>query len=190
MGLSVDTSLAKFMCSSPLTRKRNDWIYILNSLLCDLLCKWASLVAQMVKNLSSMQETWVWSLYWEDPLEKEMATPSSVLVWRITWTEEPGGLQSMESQRIRYSWVTNFHFQGGLVSFLYEFRGFFFFFFFLPFCYSFLLVWPNHYQSHSSANIYSSSDVPSAEKHRDKYSFRGIRSNEGGAAETQQWERV
>ena len=54
-----------------------------------------SLVAQLVKNLPVMQETQVWSLGWEDPLEKEMATHSSILVWRIPWTEEPGGLQSM-----------------------------------------------------------------------------------------------
>ena len=54
-----------------------------------------SLVAQMVKNLPEMQETWVQSLGREDPLEKEMATHSSILAWRIQWTEEPGGLQSM-----------------------------------------------------------------------------------------------
>ena len=46
-----------------------------------------------------MQETWVWSLDWEDPLEKEMATYSSILAWEIPWTGEPGGLQSMGSQR-------------------------------------------------------------------------------------------
>ena len=46
-----------------------------------------------------MQETWVWFLDWEDPLEKEMATYSSILAWEIPWTEEPGGLQSMGSQR-------------------------------------------------------------------------------------------
>ena len=50
------------------------------------------LVAQTVKNLSSVQETWVRSLGWEDPLEKGMATHSSILSWRISWTEEPGGL--------------------------------------------------------------------------------------------------
>ena len=55
---------------------------------------WASLVAQSVKNLPAMQETWVQSLVWEDPLKKEMATHSSILAWRITWTEEYGGLQS------------------------------------------------------------------------------------------------
>ena len=60
----------------------------------------ASLVAQLVKNLPAMQETWVRSLGWEDPLEKEMATQSSILAWRIPWTEEPGGLQSTGSQRV------------------------------------------------------------------------------------------
>ena len=49
-------------------------------------CSWASLVAQRVKNLTAMQETWVWSLSWEDPLEKVMATHSSILAWRIPWT--------------------------------------------------------------------------------------------------------
>ena len=55
-------------------------------------------MAQLVENLSAMQETWVQPLGREDPLEKEMVTHSSVLAWRIPWTEEPGGLQSMESQ--------------------------------------------------------------------------------------------
>ena len=57
-------------------------------------------MVQMVKNLPAMWETWVRSLGWEDPLEKEMATHSSILAWRIPWTEEPGGLQFMESQRV------------------------------------------------------------------------------------------
>ena len=61
---------------------------------------WASLVAQMVKNLPAMQETHIESLGRKDPLEKGMATPSSILTWRILWTEEPGGLQSMGSQRV------------------------------------------------------------------------------------------
>ena len=52
-------------------------------------------MAQMVKNLPAMQNTRVWSLGWEDPLEKGMATHSSILAWRIPWTEEPGGLQFM-----------------------------------------------------------------------------------------------
>ena len=56
---------------------------------------WASLVTQMVKNLPAMWETWVRSLGWEDPLDEGMAVPSSILGWRIPWTEEPGGLQSM-----------------------------------------------------------------------------------------------
>ena len=55
---------------------------------------WASLVAQMVKNLPAIQETQVQSLGWEDPLEKGMATHSSILAWRISWTKEPGGLPS------------------------------------------------------------------------------------------------
>ena len=59
-----------------------------------------SLVAQRVKRLPAMQETWVRSLGQEDPLEKEMATHSSILAWKIPWTEEPGGLQSTGSQRV------------------------------------------------------------------------------------------
>ena len=58
-----------------------------------------SLLAQMVKNLPVMQETRVRSLSWKDPLDKEMATHSSILAWRIPWTEEPGGLQSVGLQR-------------------------------------------------------------------------------------------
>ena len=61
----------------------------------------ASLAAQMVNNLPPMQETWGRSLGREDPLEKGMALRSSVLAWRIPWTEEPGGLQSMGSQGVR-----------------------------------------------------------------------------------------
>ena len=57
-----------------------------------------NMVAQTIKNLPAMQETWVRSLGWEDPLEKGMANHSSILVWRIPWTEEPGGLHSMGSQ--------------------------------------------------------------------------------------------
>ena len=60
------------------------------------------LVAQMVKHLSTMQETQVRSLGQEDLLEKEMATHSSTLAWKIPWTQEPGGLQSMGSQRVRH----------------------------------------------------------------------------------------
>ena len=57
----------------------------------------ASPVAQMVKNLPAMQETWVWSLGWEDPLEKGKATHSSILAWRIPWKEETGGPQSIQN---------------------------------------------------------------------------------------------
>ena len=60
---------------------------------------WASLVAQMVKRLPAMWETQVQSLGWEDPLEKEMATHSSTLAWKIPWMEEPSRLRSMGSQR-------------------------------------------------------------------------------------------
>ena len=66
-----------------------------------------SLVVQMVKHLSTMQETQVQSLGWEDLLEKEMATHSSILAWKIPWTEEPGGLQPMESQRVGHDRVTS-----------------------------------------------------------------------------------
>ena len=60
--------------------------------------KWA----QRLKRLLTIQETWVRSLGWEDPLEKEMASHSNILAWRIPWMEEPGGLQSMGSQRVRH----------------------------------------------------------------------------------------
>ena len=60
----------------------------------------ALLVAQLVKNLPAMQETWVRALGQEDPLEKEMETHSSILAWESPWTEEPAGLQSMGSQRV------------------------------------------------------------------------------------------
>ena len=60
-----------------------------------LLAQWASLMAQSVKNLPAMQETRVQFLSWGDPLEKKMTTHSSILAWRIPWTEEPGRLQSM-----------------------------------------------------------------------------------------------
>ena len=56
-----------------------------------------------------MQKTWVGSLVWDDPLEKGMAIHYSILSWRIPWTEKPGGLQFMRSQRVRRDWVTNTH---------------------------------------------------------------------------------
>ena len=66
-----------------------------------------SLVAQMVKNLLAMQETWVPSLGVEDPLEKGMATHCSVLAWRIPWTVDPDALQNVGLQRVRHNWATN-----------------------------------------------------------------------------------
>ena len=62
--------------------------------------KQTSLVAQMVKHLPTMRETWIQSLGWEDLLEKEMTTHSSILAWKMPWTEEPGRLQSMGLQRV------------------------------------------------------------------------------------------
>ena len=68
-----------------------------------LLSGWASLMAQMIKNPSTMQETWLRFLGWEDLLEKGMAIHSSLLAWRIPWTEEPGELQFMGSQRVGHT---------------------------------------------------------------------------------------
>ena len=59
-------------------------------------------MAQTVKNLPAMRETWIQSLGWEDPLEEVMATHSSILAWKLPWTEEPGRLQSMGWQRVRH----------------------------------------------------------------------------------------
>ena len=67
----------------------------------------ASLVAQTVKNLPAMRETGVRYWGWEDPLEKGVVNHSSTLAWIIPWTEEPGGLQSIESQRVGQHWVAN-----------------------------------------------------------------------------------
>ena len=66
-----------------------------------------SLGAQSVKNSPPVRETWVRSVVWEDLLEKGMDTHSSILAWRTPWTEEPGGLPSMGSQRVRHAWTTN-----------------------------------------------------------------------------------
>ena len=68
----------------------------------------ASLVAQRLKCLPAMRETWVRFLGQEDPLEKEMATHSSILAWRTPWTEEPGGLQSTGSQRVGHDFIFTF----------------------------------------------------------------------------------
>ena len=71
----------------------------------------ASLVAQSVKHMPAMWETWVRSLDQEDPLEKEKATHSGTLAWKIPWTEKPGKLQSIGSQRVGHDWVTSLHFR-------------------------------------------------------------------------------
>ena len=65
-------------------------------------------MSQTVKRLPTMRETRVWSLGGEDPLEKEMETHSSILAWKIPWTEEPSRLQAMGSQRVRHDWVTSY----------------------------------------------------------------------------------
>ena len=70
----------------------------------------ASLVAQTVKSLPAVHETWVQSLSREDPLEKEMATHSSILAWKTPWMEEPSRLQPMGSQRVRHDWATSLFF--------------------------------------------------------------------------------
>ena len=80
-------------------------------------------MAQTVKNLAAMQKTLVRSRGWEDPLKKEMATHSSILAWRIPWTEEPGGLYSVGSQRVVHDWATEA------------------FFFFQPSCWSAFTGW-------------------------------------------------
>ena len=67
-------------------------------------------MVQRLKRLPPMWETRVLSLGWEDPLEKEMVTHSSILAWRIPWMEKPGRLQSMGSQRVGHDWVTSLHF--------------------------------------------------------------------------------
>ena len=67
----------------------------------------------MVKRLSTMWETWVRALDWEDPLEKEMAIHSSIIAWKIPWTEEPGRLQPMGSQRVGHDFTFTFHFSWG-----------------------------------------------------------------------------
>ena len=107
-----------------------------------------SLAAKMVKNLPVVQETWVQSLLWEDTLEREMATHCSIPAWRIPWTEEPDGLQSMGSQRVEH-WATFiYRFTSFLFAFLLIFllSSFHFFFF------SVLLVW-------SLINVYESCHI-------------------------------
>ena len=82
------------------TQLSNKYFHFLRKMVLRKTLSGASLVAQLVKNLPAMQETWVRFLGQDDPLEKEMATHSSILAWRIPWTEEPGGLQSVGSQEL------------------------------------------------------------------------------------------
>ena len=90
--------------SMSLQRVGHDWATSTSIYNMSLYIIGASLVAQMVKNLPAIWETWVQSLGQQDPLEKGMATHSSILAWRIPWTKQPGGLQSMGSQRVWHAW--------------------------------------------------------------------------------------
>ena len=79
-------------------------------------------MAQIVKNLPAMRETWIWSPGWEDPLVKGMASHSSVFAWRIPWIEEPGGLVFMDFQRVEHDWATNiFTFHNLIISVVFPF---------------------------------------------------------------------
>ena len=89
------------------------WTELTNCYVC-LIRVGASLLPQTVKNPPAKQETWVRFLDWEDLLEKGMATHSSILAWRIPWTEEPGGLQSMSCQRVRHNWATKHESRGSM----------------------------------------------------------------------------
>ena len=116
-GICSSTLLLNDPCSHlsvPYWMSEEDWgtgrqCGPLVTLLYNIMAMTKSLIAQLVKNLPAVQETWVRSLGWEDPLEKEMATHSSILAWKISWTEGPGRLQSMGSQRVGHDWATNTH---------------------------------------------------------------------------------
>ena len=83
-----------FLWKKKLRKKKKDNVFVI---------LWASLVAQRLKRLHVMWETWVRSLGWEDTLEKEMATHSSTLAWKIPWMEAPGRLQTIGSQRVGHN---------------------------------------------------------------------------------------
>ena len=87
----LNSQIWKYRCSGLTMGLKDPWILV------HLGAPGASLVAQKVRNLPAMQETWVWSLGQEDPLEKGVATYSSILAWKIPWTKELGGIQSMGS---------------------------------------------------------------------------------------------
>ena len=100
VGLKLNIQKTKIMASGPITSWEIDRETV--ETVSDFIFGGASLVAQRLKRLPPMWETRVQSLGQDDPLEKEMATHSSILAWRIPWIEEPGGLQSMGSQRVRH----------------------------------------------------------------------------------------
>ena len=105
----IQNNLSVFMCHSVAMEKKGCPCLHLQTRLWYLQSPFliGLLLAQTVKNLPAVQETWVWSLGGEDPLEKGMATHSSILIWRIPRTEEPGGVQSVGLQRVRHDWTTN-----------------------------------------------------------------------------------
>ena len=107
--VTILNDLSAFMRHSVAMEKKGCPSLHLQSRLCYLQSPFLTglLLAQMVKNLPAMQETWVWSLGGEDPLEKGMATHSSSLARRIPRTEEPSGVQFLELQRVRHDWATN-----------------------------------------------------------------------------------
>ena len=112
------------MCLPPVTLKPGKPIHLIRL---PLICQDLSGGA-VVKNLSTqaMQEIQVWSLGLEGSLEKEIATHSSILAWRMPWTEEPGGLQSMEPQRVRHDWAhTHVHIHVNMLWWLTEFQIFY-----------------------------------------------------------------
>ena len=131
----VSPALASGFFTTEPSRKSNIWVSglkdkeKLSMLALRHFCKstvWGtSLVAQMVKNLPAVQETQVWSLGQEDPLEWGMATHSSIVAWRILWMEEPGRLQSTGSQRVGHDWITNTHTHTHTV--IPKFKSFFFY---------------------------------------------------------------
>ena len=122
-----------------------------------LQCSWASLVVHIVKNLPAMREAWVWSLGWEDLLEEDVATHSSILAWRIPWTEEPGRLQFMGLE-VGHDLVLSFFLR--FINFIGPFKApGFGFFDFLCWCSvsSFIYFCSNFYYFFSSPCLSSSS---------------------------------
>ena len=114
LGLTVKLRHLCSEFSPPVDEARNKYRLCLRLSVLGLVCKINGLfrtsqVAQIVKCPPARRETWVQSLGWEDPLEKEMTTHSSTLAWKMPWTEEPGGLQSMGSQRFGHDWMTDTH---------------------------------------------------------------------------------